>query len=252
MSKKKKKSYTTLDLLRTGQHPHSLMPLGVHTSSSSERNHSEAPSCLSAEHSHLCLQGARLTFILGRYVSTPCWTMLQLRLWDTTIWGKGERGMGRGKGEGRERLGRSFEVGKQFLFWKERERRRRDLCHTLTLLPAPNLPSQSPWPAPKEVPPTTTGSFGDSNRPCPGWAWKPSLGTTAQPTSPEPHMSHWTEDLPRNWLRFWKGISVTCVAFPSSRERKPCLRKPTDPTQWQASSLWAAHHLVPRACNAWW
>ena len=109
----------------------------THTSSSSEKSLRSPPTAttclLSAAHSHLGLQRTRLTFIRGRYVSAPCWTTLLLRLWDITKWaeeeerGGGAERKGRGKREGRERLGRSFEVGKQFLFWKERERCKRDL-----------------------------------------------------------------------------------------------------------------------------
>lgn len=164
----------------------------------------------------------------------------------------GEEGR-RGRGEGKGREGKDWEGhlrwGSSFYFEKRERDAREIFANTLTLLPAPNLPSLRTHNQPPKGVHPTTGSSGNSNRPCPCWAQEPSLGTAAQPTSPEPHTSHRTGDLPRNWLRFWKRISVTCVAFPSSRQRKPSPRKPTDPTQRQASNPWATHHLVSRACN---
>lgn len=155
--------HTTLDLLRTGQHPHSLMPLGrTHIYSSLEtslRSPSQV-SLLQREHSHLCSLGKGMPFILSRYTSATCWALLQLRLWDTTTGQKQKRkgGLGGGaRGKATERKREEGEGGKDWEghlrcgshFYLEKRCNRGLGQHlTHTLLPTTNIPSQSPLAAP--------------------------------------------------------------------------------------------------------
>ena len=145
----------------------------THTSSSSEKSlrspptPTPTPCLLSWEHSHLGLQRTRPTFIRGRYVSAPggpghyCVS-------GTSPNEQKRRGEGgrRGRGEERGREGKDWEGhlrwGSSCYFEKRERDARETFANTLTLLPAPNLPSLRTHNQPPKGVHPTTGSFGDS------------------------------------------------------------------------------------------